>query len=127
MTNGMAEKTTRGNKMVCVWRNLRMFCKNPYAKIPGMRSLVYRAAVFEISGSWWRRISTGSVKYQRTEMKMEKVNDMIHDAWRWTPRVRYSLAPNPWPHSVSRAPLRPICSHDRKVGKLLEYLQQSRI
>ncbi|KAM0070859.1 hypothetical protein Hdeb2414_s0001g00018141 [Helianthus debilis subsp. tardiflorus] len=51
---------------------------------------------------------TGSVKNQRIEMRMEKKMEIKQDDCRYIPNILYSFAPNPCPHSVSSAPLRPI-------------------
>ena len=47
-------------------------------------------------------------------MIMEHRKDMMQEAWRWIPNVLYSLAPKPWPQSVSSAPLNPVWEKEEK-------------
>jgi hypothetical protein len=80
--SGINEHTTSGITTVCVWRNLRMHCKYPYANRPGMRHFRYNPAMRDTSGCWCSKMRISSEKNQKIEMIMQKSVEIMNDDWR---------------------------------------------
>ena len=117
MTNGTTEQTTSGKTTDCVWRNLKMLCKNRYANNPGMRYFIYKAAVFAIWGSCWSNTRMVSVNIQIIDIMIQKMIDMMQAACKYIPNILYNFAPYACPHNVSSAPLRPTWNKNNKKLK----------